>query len=185
MCIGIQQLRYHELSEIRRVVQRTVCQKRIIANDLNIRRATESLRTCADPSALCRILMETLQPLGFDGFSFRLPSTMRKPLSPPLTQDPEGGFGCCWTVAHPLEPIWELKLELISSSGDRCGFFFVRRQSTDKPLLLDINLLADGFHAALADAVHRTIIEVHPPEVDPDQLETSIKARATSASSSD
>jgi hypothetical protein len=52
-------------------------------------------------------------------------------------------------------------------------------------LLLDINLLSDGFHAALADAVHRTIIEVQPHEEDASQMETSIKARAASASSSD
>ena len=187
VCVGVQQLRYHEFSELRSVVRRATSQKRIIANDLHIRRATESLRACADVSTLCRILTNALKPMDFDGFSFQLPAGAWLPESfpAPLAREPRGKLGCSWTVPVSIEPTWELKLELISSSGDKCGFFFVHRQSTDRPLLLDINLLSDGFHAALADAVHRTIIEVHPPKGDPDQLETSIKARATSASSSD
>ena len=182
---GIQQLEYHEFSEIRRVFQRTLSQKRVIENDLNIRQATESLRSCSDTSALCRVLTDTLQPLGFDGFRFRLPFAVRKPLSPPLTRDPEGGFGCRWAPAHALETAWELKLKLVTTSGDKCGFFFVRRRSTDKPLLLDINLLSDGFHEALADAVRRTMMEARSHEEGSEPLETSLKARATSAASSD
>jgi len=187
VCVGVQQLRYHEFSELRSVLRRAVSQKQIIANDLNIRRATESLRTCKDVCELCRILTGTLQPTGFDGFGFQLPAGAWLPESfpAPSAREPRGKLGCSWTVPGSLEPTWELKLELISSSGDKCGFFFVHRRSTHRPLLLDINLLADGFPEALADAVRRTIMEVHPPEGDSCQMETSIKAHAASASSSD
>jgi UDP-GlcNAc:undecaprenyl-phosphate GlcNAc-1-phosphate transferase len=187
VCVGVQQLRYQEFSELRSVVRRAVSQKQIIANDLQIRRATESLRACTDVSTLCRILTDALKPMDFDGFSFQLPASAWFPESfpTPLAREPRGKLGCSWTLPDSMEPTWELKLELISTSGDKCGFFFVRRQSTGRPLLLDINLLSDGFHAALADAVHRTIIEVHPHEQDASQMETSIKARAASVSSSD
>lgn len=186
VCIGLQQLKYHEISELRRVVQRAASQRRIIANDLNVWRATESLNICSDVSALCRILTEALQPLGFDGFSFRLAPAMRIPESSPtsLTRNLDGGFGRCWTVGSSLEPNWELKLKLITSAGENCGLFCVYKRSAVEPLLMDINLLTDGFHLALADALHRAIMEADANIKDRRSVAASRKALVASASSS-
>ena len=163
MFVGIQQLRYHEFFEVGRVLERTMNQKRIIANNLNIRRAAESLSVCSDVFSLCNILTETLQPLGFDGFGLSFPAPVWLPEAPhiPFVADAKGGLCCHWTAAHHSEPQWELNLELASSSGQKCGFFSIYRRLSDKPLLLDVNLLSDGFQVALAGAVYRAVLRKH------------------------
>jgi UDP-GlcNAc:undecaprenyl-phosphate GlcNAc-1-phosphate transferase len=186
VCIGVHQLRYLEFVEMWRVVQRAASQKRIIANDLNISRATESLITCSDVSALCRILTEALQPLGFDGFSFNLAPAMRIPDSilTSLTWIPDGSLGRCWTVGSSLEPSWELKLKLVTGAGENCGVFCIFKRLAGKPLLMDINLLTDGFQSALANALHRAIMEADASIKDRRSIATSRKALAASVSSS-
>ena len=159
VCVGVPQLRYQEFKEMRRVLERTASQKRIIENNLHVRRAAESLRTCEDMSELCRILLDALRPSEFDGFSLNLPSTARLPQSlPPLVRHgPSGELKCFWNALSSLEASWELKLELVDGDGDKCGFLSIRKRMTDKPLLMDINLLTNGFQAALAGAVRRAI----------------------------
>jgi UDP-GlcNAc:undecaprenyl-phosphate/decaprenyl-phosphate GlcNAc-1-phosphate transferase len=182
--VGVQQLRYPEFFEMGRMLERTVSQKQIIANNVNIRRATESLRTCADASSLCRILTETLRPLGFDGFEFNLPGAARLPESLPIpfVRDPSGTLGCCWAEPSPREATWELNLELISSTGHQCGFFSIYRRMPAKPLLMDVNLLSDGFPAALAGAVHRAVIETYGGARDQKRVAHNERARAMSVS---
>ena len=182
--VGVQQLRYHEFFEMGRVLERTVSQKQIIANNLNIRRATECLWSCADASALCRILTETLRPLGFDGFGFKLPGATWLPESLPIpfARDPIGTLGCYWAERSPQEATWELNLELISGSGHKCGFFSVYRRMSAKPLLMDVNLLSDGFPAALAGAVHRAVIETYSDASEQMHVARGKRARAVSVS---
>jgi len=158
MFVGVQQLRYHEFFEVGRVLERTVNQKRIIENNLSIRRAADSLSVCSDAFTLCSILTETWRRLEFDGFGFRLPViTAGKFL--PLTPDAGGTFSCHWDAAGEVDPRWELHLELVSSAGCRCGVFSVYRRLRSKPLLMDLNLLSGDFHTALADAVDRAVLQ--------------------------
>lgn len=186
VCIGVHQLKYLEFVEIWRVVQRAASQKRIIENDLNIRRATESLNTCSDVSAVCQVLTEALQPLGLDGFSFKLASAMVIPESSltRLTSIPNRGFGHCWTAGGSLEPSWELKLKLVTGAGENCGLFCIYKRLAGEPLLMDMNLLTDGFQLALADALHRVIMVAGTRLTDRRSVAASRKALVASASSS-
>src|SRR5216683_2850420 len=70
--IGVQQLRYHEFLELGRVANRTLNQRHVIANDISIRRAADSLESCLNLQEFCRILRECLEPIGFDGFGLYL-----------------------------------------------------------------------------------------------------------------
>jgi UDP-GlcNAc:undecaprenyl-phosphate/decaprenyl-phosphate GlcNAc-1-phosphate transferase len=164
ICVGIPQLRYLEFKEMGRVLERTASQKRIIANNLHIRRAVESLHTCEDVSELSSILVGALQPSGFDGFRLKVLSHAKPPKLLPTTvkQHANGDLSCSWTKLSSSEANWELRLELISSAGDKCGLFSVYKRSIGKPLLMDVNLLTDGFQVALADAVRRAFS--HAPE---------------------
>lgn len=179
VCVGIPQLRYQEFKEMGRVFERTASQKRIIANNLHIRRAVESLRTCEDVSEICRILVRALQPSGFDGFRLKLPPTAQPPQPLPalVKQDPDGELGCSWTTWSKSEANWELKLELVNSAGLGCGCLSIYKRMTGKPLLMDINLLSDGFQTALGGAVGRATIKVvensgnYRQEMAPDRAE--------------
>jgi len=184
MFVGVQQLRYHEFFEMGRVLERAMSQKRIITNNLNIRRATESLCACSDVFTLCRILTETLQPLGFDGVGFQPPATVWLPqsLPMPLAGDSRGGLGCHWTTGAHSEPTWELNLELISSTGKKCGRLSIYRRVSDKPLLMDINLLSDGFYTALSDAMDRAVIQRYGGSQDQNELVGTGMAWTASAS---
>ena len=96
--LGVQYLRYAEFRELQDIVHRAIQRRRIMINNLLLRRATESLNSCADLDMICRILRDTLQPLGFDGFYFRNSSVDRVPDSflTSLRPDPSGGLRCCW-----------------------------------------------------------------------------------------
>ncbi len=183
VAVGIPQLRYQEFSEMYRVFERAASQKRIITNNLYIRRAVESLYSCEEMPELCRILVGALQPIGFDGFSLRLPPTAWLPqaLPVPLRRDSNVELSCSWTMPGSLEADWELKLELVNSAGNKCGFFSVHKRLTGKPLLVDINLLGVDFHAALAGAVHRAIMEAHASPTDSRRELPSDRANAISA----
>ncbi len=154
---GLPQLRYLEFKEMIRVLRRTTAQKRIIATNLHVRRAAEALASCQDLSEICRILAESLRASGFDGFGLRLPASRRSALPLPDRARPgfTRGLSRSWTPWEPLAAEWELKLELVDRDGARCGSLSVYKRRTARPLLVDINLLGDGFRTALAGAVRR------------------------------
>src|SRR5258708_7506995 len=165
---GLQRLRYVEFDELHDVVKRTIQGKRLIANNLNIRHASESLNTCKDIPTICRILENALKPLGFDGFHFKNSSVAPLPASviAPLRQDHSGDFLCRWNGVDAREPAWELRLELTTSSGYRWGHFCLFRVSAEDLLILDINLLNSQFRAELADALQRTMKQTDPAATD-------------------
>jgi UDP-GlcNAc:undecaprenyl-phosphate GlcNAc-1-phosphate transferase len=179
ICLGVQRLGYCEFSELQRVARRTVEQRKIIANNLIIRHAGESLRTCQDYAALREILRETLLPLGFDGFEFVFPTdTSPSELLLAGKHDHDEAFPQFDTRGIAPEAYWTLKLLLNKTSGDPCGSLWLYRNYCDKPLLLDINLLTSEFQAALARAVERSLIvaDLSQQELQPEPLAVSVRA---------
>ncbi len=157
--IGVQQLQYAEFSELYSLIQQTVQRRRIIANNLQIRHATESLNSCVDFGMICQIMKDTLQPLGFDGFLLRSLHIDGIPESSltPLQRASDGSLEYSWEDLGSPEPAWELRFELLTSSGDRWGQFSVFRECFEELLLVDINLLNGGFRRALSDAALRAV----------------------------
>ena len=157
--LGVQQLHYAEFGELRSFVERAGQRRQVIVNNLLIRRATESLKTCGVVDDLCRILQETLQPLGFDGFSLNGPLLDRIPqrLLAPLQSGAHGLMIYGWCGSGYSDPEWEMKIELITSAGHRSGTFSVYRKCFENPLLVDIHLLNGEFRRALIEAVQRAI----------------------------
>jgi UDP-GlcNAc:undecaprenyl-phosphate/decaprenyl-phosphate GlcNAc-1-phosphate transferase len=156
---GLQRLRYVEFDELQDMMKRAIQRNRLIANNLNIRHASESLKACTNISTVCHILENALKPLGFDGFHFKNSSVAPIPASAiaPLRQDHSGNFLCSWNRADARDPAWELRMELTTSSGYSWGHFWLFRLSTEDLLVLDINLLNSQFRAELADALQRTM----------------------------
>lgn len=162
VCLGVQRLRYDEFAELRSVAQRTLAQKRTITNNLYIRHTAEPLRSCEDFPSLCKILSETLLPLGFDGFDFTFPGNRRLAEVFLATQNSDSLFGYGWRSNGLLDNALALKILLMSSAGQNCGFLWLYRKAFDKPLLLDVNLLTGGFQIAVGDALQRCCVQAIP-----------------------
>jgi UDP-GlcNAc:undecaprenyl-phosphate/decaprenyl-phosphate GlcNAc-1-phosphate transferase len=164
--VGIPQLRYQEFKEVCRLGDRTANQKRIIANDLRIRHAVEAFESCENPADLFRILSGALPPNDFDGFSLSSPLPIRLPFSlpPGIEQNHPGELTHFWRPRCSHSANWELKIELVDKDGTQCGSFALYRQLTNRPLMLDINLLSDGFQVGLAQTVRRLLLDRRPEE---------------------
>jgi hypothetical protein len=102
----------------------------------------------------------------------------------PLTEDSGGELKFGWATNQTAEVAWELKLDLISELGHKYGFFSFQRPSQRKPLLMDINLLTDGFQSTLSVAVQRTIVKRVAATSPQSQVAISKQESAAAASSS-
>jgi UDP-GlcNAc:undecaprenyl-phosphate GlcNAc-1-phosphate transferase len=156
--IGVQQLRYQEFSELLSVLQRVSRRRQILANHVALRHATESLNVCDDFRSICGILQDTLQPIGFD--AIRLQKLGKNGFSSstlhPLRYGPDGNLFFSWSEREMDEPPWELRLELVTSSSQRWGYFSLIRLRSSNALSLDVNVLAEDFCKSLSNAVERT-----------------------------
>jgi len=68
LLVGIRHLGYHEFFELRRLALRTTEQKRVVANNLSIRKTTERLREVSRLEDIRCILEDAFQHNDIDGF---------------------------------------------------------------------------------------------------------------------
>src|ERR1700733_104032 len=159
VALGVQYLGYVEFSELQYVWRRTAERKRVIANNVELRRAVEALNHCADVQMLCGILRNSLHSIGFDGFRLERHLAERFADFPlmPLQRTQEGELQLFWDDEGRSESIWELRLELSTGPDHRLGRFSLLRIGVDSPLLVDFNLLSCEFRMALSYAILRTM----------------------------
>lgn len=173
--VGVQQLRYGEFGEVLSILQRATRRRQMIANHVAVRRAAESLDTCDEFRSICRVLQETLQPVGFDGLRLQMlhPNGFSPESFLPMSYEPDGKLLLSWAEAGLDEPPWELRLELMANPKERWGYLSLIRVSDGRPMALDLNVLAGDFRVALSNAVTRACdrmeslaeIEHESPEV--------------------
>ena len=153
--IGLQQLRYHELFELKQTAGRTLKLRQAIANNVGIRRASEQLRSCSTASELCLTLQNCLMPVGFDGFGFFLHGDTAHEIECfPLTRAGKHEFNFFWDSSLvPSQATWRLTFAL-QNNGHRVGTFTLYRRETGAPLWLDFNLLTQSdFCAGLTEVI--------------------------------
>jgi UDP-GlcNAc:undecaprenyl-phosphate/decaprenyl-phosphate GlcNAc-1-phosphate transferase len=155
--VGVQQLRYREFDEVLSLMQRATHRRRLVANHVAVRHATESLKSCDQFHSICRILQDTLQPIGFDGIRFQMlhPNGYSPFSFLPLNYEPDGKLLLSWSEFELERPPWELTLELLTDSRQRWGYVSLVRHSGEKAVALDLNILASDFRTALSAAVQR------------------------------
>lgn len=154
--IGVQRLGYHEFFELSRVAQRTIEQKRIIRNNLTLRRASRALARVETIDELRRVLDQAFDTNAFDGYRLDLQPLFRSNLAVPF-EEMGGELQIIWRKAseiEQLEPRWSITLDL-SVKDERLGSFTLYRVYSNKPLLLDVNLLISVFQTALAQSLYR------------------------------
>ncbi len=180
---GVQQLRYVEAAELEDFLHRTLQKKRMLANNLNVRRGIESLTSCNDFRGICKVLEETLQPVGFGGVLFKTfdGNGISEIHFYPLKRDTEGIFFCFWKGGQTADSSWELKMELATGPGStRGGYFSLLHSREDKGLfLVDLNLLSSQFRVAVGDAVLRAMSKAEIAVKDPIQRENQLSMKAT------
>ncbi len=152
--IGIQRLGYHEIVELRRVAQRTVDQKHVIVNDLAVRRAITEFADCSTIDHIRDALENTFLDNEFDSYELEyVPASV-------AGVAPEIRMAWCKPETSMLgKPgVWHMDLPLGGEARNR-GNFRVYRQYSDKPLMLDINLLTRFFPGELSKALDRAAHE--------------------------
>jgi hypothetical protein len=144
--VGVQHLGYHEFIELGRVAQRTIEQKKVIVNNLAIRRATEALSKSRGIDGIMQVLRDAFDANDFDGFELALTHNNESQLN---WRKPNGGI-------ESSDGHWTLALELKSASGQNLGTFSLYRKCNGSPLVVDVNLLISGFNVALTKALERS-----------------------------
>jgi hypothetical protein len=154
-CIALRRIGYHEVSELQRVAQRTFEQKGIITNNLSIRRAAESLKTCDRFDEICAALKQALEDNDFDGFELEyavgVANAERSLWNPPVVRYSWSKPG----VESLPENSWALSLRLRSGDGARLGALVLHRMYRRNALQVDVNLFTSSLQRALAGALER------------------------------
>jgi hypothetical protein len=162
---GLQQLRYHEFSELQRIAERTINQKRVIANNIAIRRAAEDLESCRTLTQIGAVMTDYLEPIGFDGFTLqgaRLDELPESTLFPFVRKNSD--------VLHlgtsDLDRFaWRLEFCLTPGAAGNWRSLSVFRDSCNDPLWLDANVfVSSGFTAALDVALLRALEGLYSTE---------------------
>ena len=154
--MGVQHLGYHEFIELGRAALRTVEHKKIILNNLTIRRATQALSTTKDMEGMGQILRDSFDTNDFDAFELVL-----DPALADILDQRDGPSQLKWRRSNGswdrATSEWALTLELNRSSGEKLGTFTIHRKCNGPRLFVDINLLISGFNDALAAALDRAV----------------------------
>lgn len=165
-CMGVKRLGYYEFDELGRAAQRAIDQKQVIANNVAIRRAGDKLAEAHNFLQICCTLQEAFEVNDFDGFQLSLSSVPaesapyeefwffaegRKDERRYAWNKPAQGNGSDQAFAHK----WALTLELETTGRHRFGCLILYRAQSDKPLMVDLELLTSNFRRSLAAAVER------------------------------
>jgi hypothetical protein len=165
--IAVQHLGYHEFFELKRVATRTMGQKKIIANNLAIRRASAQITKADSFERLCQVLRTGFEKNDFDGFRFALIRTddLFAGDDKEWLGKEEEEFYFEWhkgtSNTEPQLYSWSMRLELISPENLRLGYINIFRGYRDQPLLVDVNLLIADFSASLTEAARRVLDKSH------------------------
>jgi UDP-GlcNAc:undecaprenyl-phosphate GlcNAc-1-phosphate transferase len=183
--LGVRQLGYVEFSRLPAAWLRGAQRHEITADQARILYATESLRSSGDFRAICMILRETLQPLGFDGVRLKNTHNGHLPtqLFYPLEYDSEGRLMFTWsqwTTGDPQPGEWRSEL-LISSHPTLGRVSLFRVAAPDEDSQVKVSVLSEEFKTALSNAVGRALTRAKLSRQAP---KGAAKARAVGAGTS-
>ena len=151
--IGVQRLGYNEWVELRRVAQRTLDQKHVMVNDLAVRRAIADFAGCGTLDQVRAALENSFAENEFDGYELEYVA----PAVDGISRDVRMAWCKPESISILGGPgVWRLELSLGGEIKPR-GYFRVYRQYSDRPLMLDINLLTRFFPGELTQALGRAV----------------------------
>src|SRR6185312_7413770 len=143
--LGLQQLDYREVTELKRLARRTIDQRRIITNNLAVQFATEHFPSATSIDGVVKLLQDMFVSNDFDGFRLDLPRQ----------EAAEKLFVWEKPDAEKSMARWSMVLDLRSPDGTAHGTLTIYRGYIQRPLLIDVNLLTADFHRTLGAALAR------------------------------
>jgi UDP-GlcNAc:undecaprenyl-phosphate GlcNAc-1-phosphate transferase len=175
--LSVQHLGYQEFFELGRVARKAMDQRRVISNNLAVRRAVDMLSRVTDYLQICTLLQETFESNDFDGFQLNLLAESREySLDEELSVLSSGRSSHRSFIWHKpvlpsaksptTLPSWSLTLELTTSDNLALGYLTLYKSDCVNLMGLDIDLLTTHFRTALAASVERLM---------------AVRARTTSA----
>jgi UDP-GlcNAc:undecaprenyl-phosphate/decaprenyl-phosphate GlcNAc-1-phosphate transferase len=177
--VGVKRLGYLEFHELGRAAHRAIEQKRLISNNLILRRSTRQLTEACTRLEVFGILQQAFEASNFDGYQL----TLNYAAAPPgwlLEDEPQAARQrFAWyrpagsdlgTSCRTYE--WTLTLEMETSNHESCGQLSLYRRRSDQELFIDLNLLTTEFKSALADALAR--VTWQPVHLESDTLTTVV-----------
>jgi UDP-GlcNAc:undecaprenyl-phosphate/decaprenyl-phosphate GlcNAc-1-phosphate transferase len=145
--LGLQQLDYREVTELKRLARRTIDQRRIISNNLAVQYATEHFPTASSIEDVVGLLRDMFAANDFDAFQLEL-LKHRAPENCFIWEKPD---------AEKDAVRWSMVFDLRTSDGIEYGKLTIYRAFVQRPLLIDVNLLTAEFYKSLVAALVRTI----------------------------
>jgi UDP-GlcNAc:undecaprenyl-phosphate GlcNAc-1-phosphate transferase len=160
LLVGIRHLGYHEFFELRRLAQRTTEQKRVVANNLCIRKTAEQLREVTRLEDIRCILEDAFEHNDIDGFELVLrPPHRGEEGSRSGTES--AGYFITWSKEERPRfgagDNWNLSVELSTENSGHLGYFIIYRSYTSGSLLLDVNLLTNELRNELSIAAEMVL----------------------------
>src|SRR5215471_2455924 len=164
--LSVQHLGYQEFFELGRVARKAMDQRRVISNNLALRRAVDMLSKATAYLQICTLLQETFESTDFDGFQLNLLAEGREysideELSV-LSSDRRFHRSFIWHKPSSEAqdgpdtlPAWSMTLELMTRDRLATGYFTLYKTGSTNLMGLDVELLTTHFRAALAAAVER------------------------------
>jgi hypothetical protein len=160
LLVGIRHLGYHEFFELRRLALRTAEQKRVVANNLCIRKTTERLREVSRLEDIRCILEDAFQHNDIDGFELVL-RPLRATDGNPRHGTESAGYFISWSKEEQPRfgagDNWNLSIELSTEASGHLGYFIVYRSYSNGSLLLDVNLLTNELRYELSSAAEMVL----------------------------
>jgi len=155
---GIQSLGYLEFDEVTRLAQRWLEQKKVVANNIALRKTCQQLRVCESWPELLKALDDLLLTDEFDCYALNMTNGLsaRRMLSAEAIIDrtllddlSEEGF-----VTRP-KPIWTFSMDLYSQEHQALGQLKLSHAYTERNILMDMNLLLTDLQPALCETSDR------------------------------
>ena len=158
---GVRQLRYAEFSKLFVIFPSPAQHRQLVAHRANIQRGAELLRSTSDFPAICQVLKETLQPMGFDGICVRNIGHNGFPhhLLHPLQHDSDQTLSFTWVQrGMDYTAQSEHHFEVLISSHPGLGRLSLFGLSADEDFRhLGRDILPGDFRIAISNAVARAI----------------------------
>jgi UDP-GlcNAc:undecaprenyl-phosphate/decaprenyl-phosphate GlcNAc-1-phosphate transferase len=156
--VGIQSLGYQEFYEISRVAHRWLEQKKVIANDIAIRKTVQALKGCKSWPELSRTLDTMLQIGEFDSYVLALKDgfTSSRELRDGIVVDrAQADRSNGNRFFERKEGAWSFAVDLRSSAMSPVGSFTIGRACSARSMLIDLNLVLTEVRPALSSVCTR------------------------------